>query len=757
MQRTRKSSSILAAVVLFATLVFLFALINRPAGHPLRSSWEWSSQGQTRSISLPFTLSPSEEVEGVLSSRIAVQPGNLLTFSLREEQVTGVFLENASTSTQLFSPQGDFKARNHSFFLVPESLEAGQYELRVAVKSANTISFFLPYLTNLQSLQSRVATNEILKQNIFFVGLGMSFLLAFLLFFLGTASSRFRNAYISFSAGAFFGGVVYIDFLARNMSLPDGLSFSGIFTSRFGAIFTILSILCFATGIEAFFENRVKKAKYLLLPNLLLGFLILWNVPFSIAISLVCNGVALVFFGWKYAQRGFLFSITFWVLTLFAELLQGLFFSFPLSFLSGYGTIVLVLTLSTALIADYRKTTKKLSETLKELSAANQEMEAMNEELESSYKDLEATLSRFENLVMVTTGMIEASSDPRGEFLPDLLENSLSLIPEADYGSVSLIEGSNWHFAHAVGHDLEKLRQISFRRDFFSPPMESPRARFFDANVFLVDQVESMNDHMPPEISKSYLQAVRPTKQSALVLLRSDEEVAGYLTLDIAKGKSKQFSTESLKVLGALGSVASAFLAFRRLGKLGEEFQKEIILAMIHLMEIHDQYTRGHSEMVAQISVDISRALGFSSEELDTVYWAGLIHDIGKLLVPANILNKAARLTSEEFESIKMHPVWGYEVVQQSKHLKNIAPYIRHHHERFDGKGYPDGLKGEQIPLISRIICVADTWDAMTRDRAYRKALDRAEAREEIANNRGSQFDPGIAAVLLDLLDKQEV
>jgi HD-GYP domain-containing protein (c-di-GMP phosphodiesterase class II) len=156
---------------------------------------------------------------------------------------------------------------------------------------------------------------------------------------------------------------------------------------------------------------------------------------------------------------------------------------------------------------------------------------------------------------------------------------------------------------------------------------------------------------------------------------------------------------------------------------------------------------------VADCAVAIGRALGWDEEMLGMLRIAGMLHDVGKVTVPDRILCKPGRLTREEFEVIKGHSVAGAELVSRVEGLETIVPWIRHSHESYDGAGYPDGLRGEAIPLASRILLVADAFDAMTSTRPYRGAAPVDHAREELARNAGTQFDPRCVDALLGYLD----
>ncbi|MCR5786627.1 MAG: HD-GYP domain-containing protein [Acholeplasmatales bacterium] len=187
------------------------------------------------------------------------------------------------------------------------------------------------------------------------------------------------------------------------------------------------------------------------------------------------------------------------------------------------------------------------------------------------------------------------------------------------------------------------------------------------------------------------------------------------------------------------------------------EIISESIETFTGFIDAKDPYTNGHSKRVATYSKQIAEKLGFSEEELDNVYYISLLHDCGKIGVPDNILGKPGKLTEEEFEIIKSHTVHGGEILSRFKSLDNVEAGALYHHERYDGKGYPQGLKGEQIPLIARIICVADSFDAMNSNRIYRDKLTKEYIISELTNNKGTQFDPKIAEIMLSLIEEGKV
>ena len=179
----------------------------------------------------------------------------------------------------------------------------------------------------------------------------------------------------------------------------------------------------------------------------------------------------------------------------------------------------------------------------------------------------------------------------------------------------------------------------------------------------------------------------------------------------------------------------------------------EVMEALAHTIDAKDKYTNGHSTRVAIYSRMLAKKLGMSLEEQERIYNMGLLHDIGKIGVPSSIINKTTRLDDDEYAVIKTHPILGYEILSEIKSRPDLAIGARWHHERYDGRGYPDGLAGEDIPREARIIAVADCYDAMTSTRSYRSYLPQDVVRAEIEKNMGTQFDPEPAKAMLEIID----
>lgn len=201
--------------------------------------------------------------------------------------------------------------------------------------------------------------------------------------------------------------------------------------------------------------------------------------------------------------------------------------------------------------------------------------------------------------------------------------------------------------------------------------------------------------------------------------------------------------------------IAEQTEAIRLEQKKTENLLFQTVIALSGAVDAKDKYTSGHSTRVAEYSRMLAKAMGKSEEEQEQIYRAGLLHDVGKIRIPEDIINKTGALTDEEYEIIKIHPITGYNILKKiAGNTGSIAIGAKYHHEKYDGSGYPNGLSGENIPEIARIIGVADAYDAMASNRSYRKALDQSIVRAEIEKGKGTQFDPYMADLWLQLMDK---
>jgi response regulator RpfG family c-di-GMP phosphodiesterase len=237
-----------------------------------------------------------------------------------------------------------------------------------------------------------------------------------------------------------------------------------------------------------------------------------------------------------------------------------------------------------------------------------------------------------------------------------------------------------------------------------------------------------------------------------VVPLKMRERLMGFIAV-ISLAASKRFDEGQRKLLSIVASRAAAAIENARLYEDLQATFQQTIQSLARTIDKMDRYTAGHSERVARYAVTLARWLGLAEDQIEVVRHSALMHDIGKIGCVMN-LNKPGKLTLDEYEIFKRHPVYGREILDPIKFLGPVIPGVYLHHERWDGRGYPLGLAGSDIPLIARIISVADTYDAMTSDRAYRRALPHEVTLNEIIRCSGSQFDPDVAGVFTEHIER---
>ncbi len=251
----------------------------------------------------------------------------------------------------------------------------------------------------------------------------------------------------------------------------------------------------------------------------------------------------------------------------------------------------------------------------------------------------------------------------------------------------------------------------------------------------------------------SFVSVPLEKRESSLALpMRTSKRVLGVLNIN-RKNDGAAFTEGDLKMLSILANQAAAALDNSRLFASLQEAYLTTIQSLVLLLEHRDAYTSGHSSRVTSISVELGKRLGMSPDEIENLRVAATLHDIGKVGVPDAILNKPAALTDEEWTIVKRHPVIGHDIIAPRSFLEKATAVVKCHHERHDGRGYPDGRSQDDLPLDVKTVIIADAYDAMNSDRAYRKALALEEIREQILDNSGTQFDPDVSTAFIEMLD----
>jgi putative nucleotidyltransferase with HDIG domain len=249
-----------------------------------------------------------------------------------------------------------------------------------------------------------------------------------------------------------------------------------------------------------------------------------------------------------------------------------------------------------------------------------------------------------------------------------------------------------------------------------------------------------------------------PGNESGIILcvpLKLRDRAIGVVSV-LREGEGRGFAEDDEMLLSSIGSQIAVAIENYRLNLDVERTYVETIMALALAVEAKDTYSAGHSKRVGFYAMKIGEAMGLDEDMLRTLNDAGILHDIGKIGIKDEILLKATPLTPDEAKIMQQHSVIGEAIVKPVRSLQKVVDLVRHHHERFDGGGYPSGLKGEDIPLGARILAVADTYDAMMTDRPYRKRLTLEQTRIELRRHAGTQHDPSVVNAFLGFLQEKE-
>lgn len=334
------------------------------------------------------------------------------------------------------------------------------------------------------------------------------------------------------------------------------------------------------------------------------------------------------------------------------------------------------------------------------------------------------------NTLMELSSLINSTLDTR-EIRKRAIEAATKLM-DAEAGSLMLVdqETGEIFFEVALGEKGDKLKEIRLKKGEGIAGWVSDHGE-----PIIIHDVQTDHRFFKTADEKSAF----ITRNMICVPAKTKDSVLG--VLEAINKKNGKFDEEDKETLMALANqVATAIENANLYQELKETFYGTA-QALAETIEKRDPYTGGHTRRVMNYSSAIGRAMSLSKKQMEDLKLAAILHDVGKIGVRDNVLLKEDRLTADEIEKMNMHPKYGAEILSHVKQLKDIVPGVRGHHERVDGKGYPDKKSGNDIPLIAKIITVADTFDAMTTDRPYRKALSNETALGELKKNIGTQFD----------------
>ena len=364
--------------------------------------------------------------------------------------------------------------------------------------------------------------------------------------------------------------------------------------------------------------------------------------------------------------------------------------------------------------------------------------------LKKDLRNLEAQLKENTNFNIKAANLLNfalSKNETEKSFFNKMLDFFVESNKEIDKCSISIYKGDKVKFiAHKGYSDI--LYNEEIKKDEFIIP---------EAQIE-IKNLSNVNVENKFEWSKNlYKNGFIEIKNSLITPYKFNEEVIGNLTLD--KFNEKTFSHKTKENALFLANLSSIYLHLKdqseKLGKVNKEIRNTLLKAI----ELNSNFTQNHSLNVSILSRKIGEKLNINSDDIRTLELASVLHDIGKIGISENIINKPGKLTYEEYEEIKNHVIKGINILSESDIFKQVIPPVLTHHERWDGKGYPYGLKSYKIPLLGRILCIADSIEAMSSDRPYRKGMPKEEIINELVKQSGKQFDPDIIKIVVENFD----
>ncbi|NIM02650.1 GAF domain-containing protein [bacterium] len=404
-----------------------------------------------------------------------------------------------------------------------------------------------------------------------------------------------------------------------------------------------------------------------------------------------------------------------------------------MDFFLTLATILFLVVVIIYLVAKYRKE-RQLRTMLKEAE----------DEIEEHVEDLEILLSfllGIHEFGVATSGIVEIDR------LAKLIVINATRLLRTEIGSLMLVDKETNMLeivaARGLPEELVKNVHIPIGKGIAGKVAE-------EGEPILCENIET-DKRFSKQSNDKY-----SSKSFVSVPLKVQNRVIGVLSINNKESKQK-FNEKDLRLLTILAEQSARTIENAELYKHMQDTYLGTIQTLARAIDAKDPYTKGHSDRVTRYAVKIAKEMNLSQSAIRNIEYSALIHDIGKIGIQESILTKKGGLSGTEYEIVKMHPLIGESIITPVKFLNGVAPLILYHHERFDGKGYLEGLRGEAIPLGARIISVADAFDAMTSDRPYRKALTKKRARDELEKESGKRFDPQVIEAFLRLLDRGEL
>lgn len=357
--------------------------------------------------------------------------------------------------------------------------------------------------------------------------------------------------------------------------------------------------------------------------------------------------------------------------------------------------------------------------------------------------NLERIIYSTNDLLLSEDNIPEEEREFSIKYLINMFEIACEIYPNFDKASCSIKGDKYVDFVAAKGYNIEHLNSLNFINERFMWSLYAPE---------IVKNTDYNRAFEVNNNAKEFVNQYGNLKESIRFTVIIGENDLANMSFDIYDNSNHNFTERDLENFKSFQTLMNSYFKVGILKTETENLKDDIMLSLVRTLELYDRYTGGHSEQVAELSVALAKRLNIPKDQLLTLYWAGIVHDIGKVGVPYHIINKKGKLTKEEYRTIQEHPVHGYDILRRSKSLLNIAEIVLHHHEWWNGQGYPDALSGNDIPYLSQILHVCDAVDAMAQDRVYRSKLSDEDIINQLEKGMGKQFNPEVAEEMISYI-----
>lgn len=366
-------------------------------------------------------------------------------------------------------------------------------------------------------------------------------------------------------------------------------------------------------------------------------------------------------------------------------------------------------------------------------------------ELDHAHNNLEKIIISTNDLFNIKDQLPEDAQKFTKKYLKNMFNIACDIYPKFERASC-YIRGERYvEFIDAHNYDVDFLNSLNFDNEVFIWNFDQP------AILYNTNNDDAFNESIQ---FKKYHDKYGVIRESIRFTVFIGAGLYGGMSFDIIQDTSEKYNDIDVENFRSFQNLLNSYYSVGILNSQKNNLKDDIVLSLVRTLELYDSYTGGHSEEVANLSVELAKELQLKPEEIRLVYWSAIVHDIGKVGLSNSILNKKGKLTDEEYEEVKKHPVYGYNILSQSRDLKEISKTVLHHHEWWNGKGYPDGIRGIDIPYSSQILHVCDAVSAMAKDRIYRKALNEEEIIGELKSGLGKQFSPKVGKYMVEYINE---